>query len=47
MWRDILRWIGPKPPGRAEEGDGMVLGIIALLLVTVSLPYLLGILFGG
>ena len=43
MWRTILRWIGPVPPVRAEEGDGVVLGIAVLSLLTMSLPYLFGI----
>lgn len=46
MWRNILTWIGPTPPKRAEEGDGVVLGVVMLVVVTVSLPYLLGLLFG-
>lgn len=41
MWRVILKWIGPEPP-RTEEGDGVVLGVVMLLVVTVSLPYLFG-----
>lgn len=44
MWRIILEWIGPTPPKSLEEGDGLVLGVLALLVVTVSLPFLFGFL---
>jgi hypothetical protein len=42
MWRIILEWIGPTPPESLEEGDGLALGVLALLVVTVSLPFLFG-----
>lgn len=47
MWRVIARWIGPNPPCRAEESDGVLLGIVALAVVTISLPYLFGVVFGS
>jgi hypothetical protein len=44
MWRIILEWIGPRAPESGEEGDGLVLGVLAVLVLTVSLPFLFGFL---
>ena len=44
MWRSISEWIGPTPPESQEEGDGLVLGVLAILVLTVSLPFLFGLL---
>jgi hypothetical protein len=45
VWRNILKSIGPEPPRRAKAGDGVMLGVCVLLILTAGLPYLLGILF--
>lgn len=44
MWRIIAQWIGPTPPKSREEGDALVLGVLALLVLTVSLLFLFGFL---
>lgn len=44
VWRIILKWIGPETPGRGEENEGLVLGVVVMLVLTISLPYLFGIL---
>lgn len=40
VWRIILRWIGPQPPDRDGE-EGLMLGLIVLLIIAVSLPQIL------
>lgn len=45
MWRVILRWIGPELPRTAEQGDDVLLGVVTLVIVTVSLPFLFGLLW--
>lgn len=45
VWRTILKWIGPEPP-RSGEDDSVLLGVVVLVLLTISLPYLFGMLFG-
>lgn len=42
MWRIIVDWIGPGLPKERDETDsgGLILGILALGLLTLSLPLL-------
>lgn len=40
VWRIILRWIGPQPPDSDGE-EGLILGVIVLLIIAVSLPQIL------
>jgi hypothetical protein len=44
MWRNIFEWIGPRPPTDTEEVEGLVLGVLAMALLVVSLPFLFGFL---
>jgi len=40
VWRIILRWIGSKPPD-SDGDEGLMLGLIVLLIIAVSLPQIL------
>ena len=42
MWRRIFEWTEPLPPKDPKGEDGLVLGVLAVLVITVSLPYLFG-----
>ena len=44
MWSRIAEWIGPTAPKSLEEGEALVLGVLVLLGLTVSLPFLFGFL---